>query len=71
MNNISYEEATKKLNEIIAKLEDGNLSIDQAIKSLEEGATLIKHCYSILDDAKGKLSEIKETLNGLQETYEN
>ncbi len=63
MNNLSYEESISKLNEIIEKIEAGTLSIDQSIASLEEGAELIKHCYSILDNAKGKLTIIKETLN--------
>ena len=71
MNKLSYEEATKKLNKIIEKFEEGNLPIDQAIKNLEEGASIIKDCYSILDEAKGKLTEIKETLNGLQEVDGN
>ena len=71
MNNISYEEATDKLDKIINKIESGNISMDEALKELDEGLKLIKYCYTKLDQAKGKLTEIKITLNGLEETQED
>ncbi len=64
---ISYEEASKELSEIINKLEDGTIPMSEAIELFEKGKNLVKICYSHLDKAKGKLTEIKETIEGLEE----
>lgn len=64
---MSYEEASKKLQNIIEQVESGTLSLDESIKLFEEGSKLIQFCYKTLDGAKGKLTEIKATLDGLEE----
>ena len=64
---LSYEESYKKLQEIIEKIEIGNLPLDEAVKLFEEGGKLIQICYKSLDGAKGKLTEIKETIDSLEE----
>lgn len=64
---ISYEEAAKELQEIISKIENENIALDEALKLFERGQELIKICYTSLDSAKGKLTEIKETLGKLEE----
>lgn len=67
MENISYEQASKELNDIILKIEEGNLPVSEAVKLFEKGQELITICYKDLDRAKGKLTEIKETVNKLEE----
>lgn len=67
MENLSYEEASKELSEIVSQLEEGTLPMSKAIELFERGIELIKICYSCLDNAKGKLVEIKETLDKLEE----
>ena len=67
MKKISYEDATNELNTIINKIENENVSIDEAIKLFERGQELIKICYNELDKAKGKLTEIRENLGKLEE----
>ncbi len=67
MEKISYEDATNELNTIINKIENENVSIDEAIKLFERGQELIKICYNELDKAKGKLTEIRENLGKLEE----
>ncbi len=67
MENISYEEAAKELNQIIEKLEEGSLAMSEAVKLFERGQELVKICYDILDKAKGKLTELKETIDNIEE----
>ena len=67
MGKITYEQASKRLIEIIEKIEQGQISMDESMSLIEEGKELIKTCYSLLDNAKGKLTEIKETLEGFEE----
>lgn len=63
----SYEEALKELGDIVIKLESGSLPLSEATELFERGKKLVKICYNHLDKAKGKLTEIKETLSGLEE----
>ena len=67
MENLSYEEASKELSQIVFKLENGQTSLDEATKLLERGKELISICHSSLSQAKGKLTEIREVLDKLEE----
>lgn len=67
MEKSSYEEASKELAQIINQLESGQLSLDEALKLFERGKELILVCNNCLNQAKGKLTEIKETLDKLEE----
>ncbi len=67
MEKTTYEEAAKELAQIVSSLESGQLPLDIALQLLERGKELVCLCYSLLTQAKGKLSEIKETLGKLEE----
>lgn len=66
-NKLSYEDATKELTKIVEDLESGTVSMSKAIELFERGQELVKICYANLDKAKGKLTEVKENLNKLEE----
>lgn len=59
-NNLNYEQTLKKIEEIIAKLENGDLGIDEGLRLFEEANGLIKEAGKTLETAKGKLSVIKD-----------
>ena len=65
--NLSFEQASKKLDEIIAKLEDGNLTLAESVKLFEEAENLVQICEKDFANAKGKLTVIhnnfEEVLN--------
>lgn len=64
---MSFEEACNKLQEIIDKIENGDVSLEQALNLFGQGEELVKICYQFLNNAKGQLSQIKETLGKLEE----
>lgn len=64
---LSYEQASKELQDIINKIEQGDLPLDEAMKLFEKGQELIQFCYSSLDKAKGKLTEISEKAGKIEE----
>ena len=64
---ITYEIATKKLYEIIDKIENGQVTLESTNSLLEEGKELLEFCYKSLDKTKGKLTQLKETLDKLEE----
>jgi len=64
---MTFEELTKKLEEIVAKLESGTLSLDEMSKLFSEGTEITKKCYAILNEKKGKVTVLREELNQLVE----
>ncbi len=57
MNN-SFEEKMKRVEEISAALESGEVGIDESIDLFSEGAKLIKELNLYLDDAEKRVNEI-------------
>ena len=67
MNNISYEEAFKELEEITQKIEKGDVKVNDMVTLLERGKDLVEVCYNKLNETKGKLTEIKEYADKIEE----
>ena len=55
---LTYEEASKALAELVAKLEKGDLSLEQTIKTYEEAKKVSAYCVDLLEKAKLKITEV-------------
>ena len=55
MSELSYEQAVVELEEIIKKLEDGKLPLEEAVKAFERGTELRKICEEKLKNAQLKI----------------
>ena len=64
---MKFEEGTKKLDEIIDKLDMEETTFDESIKLFESGVKITKDCLEILQQSKGKITKIKEELDTLVE----
>ena len=51
----SFETALKKLEEVVEKLESGEVSLDQSLKLFEQGISLVRQCSKRLDEVEGKV----------------
>jgi exodeoxyribonuclease VII small subunit len=51
----SFETALKKLEEVVEKLESGEVSLDQSLKLFEQGITLVRQCSKRLDEVESKV----------------
>lgn len=58
MNNMNFEQALTRLEEIVKKLESGNVTLDESIEIYQEGITLSKYCSNMLEEAEGKVMAI-------------
>lgn len=54
----SFEESIERLEEISELLESDEVSLEDSIKLYEEGIKLSKYCYSVLDKAELKVTEL-------------
>jgi len=52
---LSFEEALKKLEQTVMKMEQGDLNLDENIKFFEEGNKLVKFCSEQLNKAEKKV----------------
>ena len=67
MAEIKFEDALKKLEKIVADLEDGSLSLDDALGRYEEGVKLSKLCAKRLELAKKKVEILMKSEDGAVE----
>ncbi len=55
---LSFEDALKALEEIVRKLESGEVPLDATISLYEDGEKLRKHCQTRLDAAQARIERI-------------
>lgn len=67
MSKESFEESMKKLENIVAELENGNLNLDESVKKFEEGMKSAKQCNTILEEAEKKITILLEKDGELKE----
>ncbi len=66
-DNLSFEEAMEQLENIISKLEEGNLNLDESLTSFQKGISLYKHCNGILNNIDGEIKLILKKEDGTTE----
>lgn len=52
---INFEKSLAELDEIVKKLESGNLSLDEMLANFEKGTKLVADCNKVLDETEAKL----------------
>jgi exodeoxyribonuclease VII small subunit len=55
---MSFEDALKRLEEIVRTLEKGEAPLDQSIELYQEGDRLRRHCEARLKDAQARIEQI-------------
>ena len=58
MENLSFEESLEKLEEIVNKLENGDVPLDDAIEEFKKAMDLVKICNDKLNDAEESIAKI-------------
>lgn len=61
---LSFEESMSLLEELVRKLEGGNLDLDESLQVYEKAVALREHCRKILDESDRKVQSIMETASG-------
>ncbi|MEE0934434.1 MAG: exodeoxyribonuclease VII small subunit [Methanobrevibacter sp.] len=58
MENLSFEESLEKLEEIVTKLENGDVPLDDAIDEFNKAMQLVKLCNNKLSAAEESIAKI-------------
>jgi exodeoxyribonuclease VII small subunit len=61
---LTFEEARKELERIVAQLESGQAGLEDAVALWERGETLYRVCLGKLDAAHGKIEELGRRVEG-------
>ncbi len=60
----SFEKDIQRLEDIVAKMEEGDIPLDESMKLFEEGVKLSRLCSERLDKAEKKVEIITADKNG-------
>jgi len=60
----SFEELYRRLEESVARLEQGGLSLEEAIAAYEEGMRLANACQERLAEAEVRITRLKQQFAG-------
>jgi exodeoxyribonuclease VII small subunit len=64
IKSMSFEQALAALEEIVDKLERGDVPLEQSISIYERGEALKKHCDTLLKAAEDRVEKIRLTRDG-------
>jgi exodeoxyribonuclease VII small subunit len=58
IDKMSFEEAIKELTNIVGKIEQGQIPLQDSLEQYEKGMSLIKRCQVILQEAEKRIEKI-------------
>lgn len=59
----TYEELTAELEAVVTRLEQGELSLDDALAAYARGVEIARHCNDLLDQAELRVSQLTVSLS--------
>lgn len=57
---LNFEESLQSLENLVTNLEKGDLSLEDSLKTFEEGIALTRHCQAALQEAEQKVQLLTE-----------
>lgn len=66
----AFEERLTQLEQVVEKLERGELSLDESVRLFEEGVKLSDACKAELEKAEGRVQVLVEGRNGKMQIAE-
>jgi len=62
--NLTFEQSLEKLEDIVTRIEEGEVPLEESIDAYAEGITLLKQCRLILDQAEEKIQLLSQSQSG-------
>ena len=64
---VDFEKSMEELEEIVAKLEKGELNLDESVEEFEKGMKISKECSKILENAEKRITMLLEKEGNIEE----
>lgn len=64
---MNFEKSMEELEAIVAKLEKGELNLDESVEEFEKGMKISKECNKILEDAEKRITMLLEKDGNIEE----
>jgi exodeoxyribonuclease VII small subunit len=64
VSDYSFEKAVAELESIVARLERGDVALNESIEIYERGEALKKHCEALLSAAENRIEKIRLDRSG-------
>lgn len=55
----TYDEALRRLEDLVVQLERGGKNLDETLALFEEGSALLQRCQKELQEVEGRLAELR------------
>lgn len=65
MKEKKFEDALRELEEIVKRLEGGDLPLEESLKIFEQGVTLSRYCFKKLEEAEKRVSILMKDEGGI------
>ncbi len=66
MKEMKLEKALQRIEEIVEKLESGELELEETIQYFKEGTELVKLCTSKIDNLEMKITQLSTELGSVE-----
>ncbi len=63
-DSMNFEQSLQRLEEIVRRMERGDVPLQEALQLFEEGTTLVTSCNRLLDDAELKVVQLTKGTDG-------
>lgn len=60
----TYEQAIEQLEQLVEKIESGEIGLEESIKAYEQGVGLIASCRAILNQAEQRIEQLDAARQG-------
>ena len=61
---VDFEQSLKSLEEIVRKMEQGELTLEDSLEAFEEGVRLTRNCQTALQKAEQKVNILVKSSDG-------
>ncbi len=66
MKEKKFEDAMRELEDIVKRLESGDLPLEESLKIFEEGVALSRYCFNKLEEAEKRVSILIKDEGGIK-----
>jgi len=67
-NSLSFEQAIEQLNQIVGRIEQGQVPLADSLQQYEKGMKLIQYCRGVLQDAEKRIEKVSEQAKNAEDS---